>query len=393
MACDVTISRAIYNQAIVGASDCPLSALSYSAALSCLSSYPRRKDGGSTRFIHNRRCVSGILDMVLVSILSIPGQTSVDIDIGCNVQALAFLPDETPRIVSGEESTFQLRHLANAMMGESIAGGSNTVALAVAASADGKWIVTGASDGFTIWSRMPDGGIPVKVVHHPISGVRAIDISADSKWVVTGSDARSADVWELSTGERRPGLGPLRHEYNVVAVKFCPCGKRIATATLFGSIRIYATSSGQKLLTIPVSVTSTFSVPNITLAWSVNRPQIFVVSQGQIKCLNSDDGSIVFQWALRGVSHPSSVILSPDNKLIAYSLNKTVVVRDTATRQQIGEPLEHDGNVSCIAFSPGSDYLVVGAGTKITLWDLARLFVNAAYFPNVRLLLSGIYLI
>lgn len=329
--------------------------------------------------------------MALVSILSVPGKVNVEINIGSETRALAFLPDETPRIVSGEKSTFQLRHLADAMMGEQIESRSDV--LAVAASMDGRWIVTGATDGFTIWNREPGGGILVRVIHHAINGVRAVDISSDSKWVVTGSDARTVDVWNVSTGERRPGLGPLRHEYNVVAAKFCPCGNRIATATLFGSVRIYATSSGQKLLTIPISVMSTMSVPNITLAWFPSRPQIFAVAHGQIKCLNSDDGSLVFQWATRGISHPASVTLSPNSKFIAYSVNTTVVVRDTTTRQQIGDALPHDGNVSCIAFSPGSDYLVVGANTKFTIWDLGKLFINAAYSPDVGRLLSGSYLI
>lgn len=262
-------------------------------------------------------------------------------------------------------------------MGEQI--DSSTGVLAVAASKDGRRIVTGAADGFAIWSTV-QGGAPVMVVRHAISGVRAIDISSDSKWVITGSDAHTADVWDISTGERRPGLGPLKQEYNVIAVKFCPCGERIATATLFGSVRIYATNSGQKILTIPISVTSTPSVSNVTLAWFAHRPQIFAVSQGQIKCLKSDDGSIVFQWALRGVTHPSSIALSPNNKVIAYSLNDTVVLRDIATRQQIGNPLKHSGNVSCIAFSPGGDHLVAGADTKFTIWDLRKLVTDTSYF-------------
>ena len=323
--------------------------------------------------------------MVLVSILTLhPDTRKVEINIDSNIRALAFLPDERLRIVSGEENTVQLRLLEDHLMGEPIE--PSTGALAVAASKDGYWIVTGATDGFTIWSRAQGEGTPVAVARPAIGGiggVRAVDISSDSKWVVTGSDARTVDVWDISTGERRPGLGPLRHEYNVVAVKFCPCGERIATATLFGSVRIYATSSGQKLLTIPISVTSTLAAPNVTFAWFAHRPQIFAVSQGQIKCLNSDDGSIVFQWAIRGVIHPSSIALSPNSKVIAYSLNDTVVLRDTATREQIGGTLRHDGNVSCIAFSPGSDHLVVGTDTKYTIWDLRKLLPDTSYFIDV----------
>ncbi|KAI9457059.1 hypothetical protein HD554DRAFT_2303563 [Boletus coccyginus] len=315
--------------------------------------------------------------MVLVS--TTHPDTPKKINVDSKIRALAFLPDESLRIVSGEESTVRLRHLEDGLMGETI--DSSTGILAVAASKDGHWIITGTNDGLAIWNRVQD-----TVVRRAIGGVRAVDISSDSKWVVTGSDAHTADVWDISTGESRPGLKPFKHEYNVVAVKFCPCGWRIATATLFGSVRIYSISSGQKLLTIPISVTSTLSVSNVTLTWFAHRPQIFAVSQGQIKCLNSDDGSLVFQWPTRGVRHPSSVALSPNNKIIAYSINDAVVLRDTATRQQLGDPLKHDGNdVSCIAFSPRSDHLVTGADTKFTVWDLRKLLTDTLYFNDATI--------
>jgi len=303
--------------------------------------------------------------------------TPKKITVDSKIRALAFLPDESLRIVSGEESTVRLRHLEDGLMGEQIESSSGV--LAVAASKDGRWIITGTTDGFAIWNRAQG-----TVVRRAIGGVRTVDISSDSKWVVTGSDAHTADVWDISTGESRPGLKPFKHEYNVVAVKFCPCGERIATATLFGSVRIYSISSGQKLLTIPISVTSTLSVSNVTLTWFAHRPQIFAVSQGQIKCLNSADGSLVFQWPTRGVRHPSSIALSPNYKIIAYSVNDAVVLQDTTTRQQLGDPLKHDGNdVSCIAFSPRSDHLVTGADTKFTIWDLRKLLTDTSYFGDV----------
>ncbi|KAF8124713.1 hypothetical protein EV363DRAFT_1539540 [Boletus edulis] len=302
--------------------------------------------------------------------------TQKEMTIDSKIRALAFLPDEGLSIVSGEESTVQLRHLGDDLMGQPIE--PSTGALAVAASKDGRWIVTGTTDGFAIWKRVERG---VELVErHAIGAVRTIDISSDSKWVVTGSDDRTVDMWDISTGKRR--LGSLKHEYNVVAVKFCPCGERLATATLFGSVRIYVPSSGQwqKLLTIPISVNSTLSSPNIAFAWFAHRPQLFAVSQGQIKCLNSDDGSLVFQWATRGVKHPSSVILSPNSKFIAYSINNAVVIRDTATRQQIGDTLKLEGDVSCIAFSPKSDFLVAAAGAKFIIWNLRQLPTDPSHF-------------
>ena len=332
------------------------------------------KDGFLPGSVWDERYVSTVWNMLLGSALNQDPGTPKEINVDSKIRALAFLPGKSLRIVSGEESTVQLRHLDDQLMGEPIE--SSKTVLFVAASSDGSRIVTGTTDGFAIWDAKGE-----LVVRHAIGGVRTIDISSDSNWVVTGSDARTVDVWKMSTGERR--LDPLRHEYNVVAVKFCPCSERIATATLFGSVRIFATNSGKKLLTIPISVTTNLSVSNVTFAWFTHRPQIFAVSQGQIKCINTDDGSLIYQWPTRGVSHPSSVVLSPNNKLIAYSINNSVVLRDTATRQQVGENFKHEGNVSCIAFSPGSDCLVVGADTKFTIWGLRKLLNDTSYFTDV----------
>ena len=291
-----------------------------------------------------------------------------------DIRALAFLPNERLCVVS---NTVQLRRSDGHLLAEPpepIIG-----IFAVAISKDGERVVAGAIDGFAIWNLMQG-----RVVRHSMGRVRTIDISSDSKWVATGSDDYTADMWDISTGQRRPGLETLRHEYNVIAVKFCPCGERIATATLFGFVQIFATTSGQKLLTIPTVINSTVSVPNATLVWSTLLPYIFAVSQGYLKCFDSDDdASLVFEWPMHGVSHPSSIALSPNSKIIAYSVNDTVLLQDTATCQQIGDVLKYDGNVSCITFSPGGDRLAVGVDTKFIVQDLRKLPLDTSHFVDV----------
>ena len=297
------------------------------------------------------------------------------IDVGSEIRALAFLPDRRLCVVAGAESTVQLRHLDGHPAGEPPE--PITGVFAVATSKDGRWVVAGATDGFSIWDLEKD-----EVVRRSIGGVRAVDVSSDSSWVVTGSDDWLADVWDISTGERRPNIEPLRHEYNVISVKFCPCGERIVTATLFGVVRIFAASSGERLHTIPISVNSTLSVPSVTLAWSVLCSRVIAVSRAQVKCFNPDDKSVVCQWPIRSVKCPSSIVLSPNSKLIAYSINDTVVLRDTDTYRQIGNTLDHDGNVSCVVFSPRGDYLVAGLATKFTIWSLREALPDT-YFVDV----------
>lgn len=293
------------------------------------------------------------------------------------MRTLAFLPDERLCVVSGNERTVQLRRLRGQLVREPPE--PITGVFAIATSKDGDWVVTGTTDGFATWNLVQN-----RIERYLIGGVRAIDISSDSKWVITGSDDYTADVWDLSTGERHPGLGPLRHDYCVMGVKFCPCGKRVATAAHLGFIQIYATSSGQKLFTIPTIVSSSF-VSNFTFAWSALSPRVFAVSQGQIKCLNSNDGSLVSWWSIDvSNGHSSHVALSPNSKIIAYSVNNNILLRDTVTCKQVGDILEDVEDVSCITFSSGGDRLVAArVDAKPIVWDLRKLLSDTSYFIEV----------
>ncbi|SHN22642.1 WD40 repeat domain-containing protein [Actinacidiphila paucisporea] len=72
-----------------------------------------------------------------------------------------------------------------------------------------------------------------------------------------------------------------------------------------------------------------------------------------------------------------ALTFSPDSTVLATvsgSPNGVVRLWDTATRQQIGEPLQHTGTVFALAFSPDSTVLATadtGRGNgRVQLWDL-----------------------
>ncbi|KAH0831374.1 WD40-repeat-containing domain protein [Lanmaoa asiatica] len=95
----------------------------------------------------------------------------------------------------------------------------------VAVSRDGKWIVSG-SHKVMVWNAESYEKVTEFSGH--TDGLQAVDVSPDypdGTRIATGSVDKTACVWSLSTGQRL--LGPLKHDYWVVAAKFSPDGRLI----------------------------------------------------------------------------------------------------------------------------------------------------------------------
>jgi len=134
----------------------------------------------------------------------------------------------------------------------------------IAVSRDGKVIVSGTKSGLvTVWNADESRSKVAEFKAHS-DWVRAVDISPDAMKIATGSGDWSACVcsWSLSAGEKL--LGPLAHDFEVVAVKFSPDGRLIATATL-ESVRVCDSQNGSLLVEFPANV---YAGLNYSLAWA-----------------------------------------------------------------------------------------------------------------------------
>lgn len=246
----------------------------------------------------------------------------------------------------------------------------------VAVSQDGKWIVSGTTDGqVTVWDAKSHEKVNEFRGHDRI--VSAVDVTPDATKIVTGSYDTTVCVWSLATGERL--LGPFRIENTrwgpspVHAVKLSPSGRLFATATNFQeTVRIYDIQDG-RLVDFPVQVS--FSV-NQSLAWVGDNQHLFALSsEGDIHHLDMSTESTLHQWSVcsKGSQRrPSCIALASNGAFIAASNYTSVSFWDPTTHKQFGPVIHHPNRVDCMAISANFD-LMMGGGTKLILWNLREI--------------------
>lgn len=167
-------------------------------------------------------------------------------------------PDEAPRTLSGHgAAVHRLAHLPDGRLVSASADGTARVwpvdfdappivlrghadeIGAMAASSDGRWVVTGGVDGTIVrWDLLAaEPATSAVLLRGHEADVRALVISADGRWLASASHDRRARLWDLPTAETRHVL--RGHTEGVTAVAFAPGGTRLATGGADGQIRVW----------------------------------------------------------------------------------------------------------------------------------------------------------
>jgi len=183
--------------------------------------------------------------------------------------------------------------------------------------------------------------------------------------IATGSADGTACVWSLLTGEKL--LGPLKHNYWVVAAKFSPDGCLIATATwAHDSVRVYDSQNASLLVEFPVKVNSAL---NQFLAWASDGKRLFALSHDGYIHLDVSAKTMLSEWLTHNTNNPTCIALASNGTFIATSAASSVSLWDTTTHGQIGTVMEYTHSIRTMAISSNYD-LVTSGDTKITFWGL-----------------------
>ncbi|KAI9571053.1 hypothetical protein HD554DRAFT_2169413 [Boletus coccyginus] len=196
---------------------------------------------------------------------------------------------------------------------------------------------------------------------------------------MTRSSDETACIWSLSTGEKL--LGPLEHDNWVVAAKFSPDGRLIATATWHrDSVRVYDSHKGSLLVDFPVK---TYSLFNQSLAWASNSRLLFALScDSHIHHFDVSAKTMLLKWCIHSTNSSESIALASNGTFLATSADSLVSLWDTTTHKQIGAVITYTHSIWSMAISSNYD-LVTGGGHKITLRELCG-FLPSHYIPCMQ---------
>ena len=302
---------------------------------------------------------------------------SIEIDGEVKTRSIAFVADGDYIVSSDNNKIRRWRVKDGKEVGQQMDAGSKV--WSIAASRDGKWIVSGAYDGrVTVWDA-ENHKEAIEFRGH--SGfVSVMDISPDGTRIATGSWDYTLCVWSLSTGKQL--LGPIKHDYRVVAAKFSPDGRRIATATWTTPVRVYDSHDGRLLVDTPIRVGSSY---NHSLAWTALSKELLTLSDdGTIHRIDVATGTTLSKWAIHRNYHARCIALASDGAFIAASAKSSVSFWEIATHQQIGPLIHHPYKVESMAISANHS-LVMSGGKKIILRKLPDILPSSC-FDHVHVL-------
>jgi WD40 repeat protein/serine/threonine protein kinase len=361
------------------------------------------------------------------------------------VWAVAFSPDGQ-LLASG--STDRTVKVWDAATGKSLRTfrGHTDIILHLAFSPDGRHLASASSDGtIKVWDARSDGTVKQwatrpdgasQVASHPLSwdrftfkghtaGVRGVAWGPDGKHLASASNDGTIKVWHLMAGEAFPILGwdaadvawspdgrhlavpagtgvavwDVRrwrkrlvlpgHKEPVSGLAFSPDGKRLASASTDGTVKVWDAASGKELLTVGTSAGG-----NVGVVFSPDGRRLASVARRLDEKTRQYLGGVVVVWdAASGkklFALPAygegflKAVFSPDGRRLACAsgtraaldrlkpLPGEVRVWDATTGRQLLSLKGHADRVGDVAWGPDGNAIATASddGT-VKLWDAA----------------------
>jgi WD40 repeat protein/tetratricopeptide (TPR) repeat protein len=193
----------------------------------------------------------------------------------------------------------------------------------------------------------------------------SVTFSPDGRKLATASLDRTARLWDAATGEP---LGPaLEHSHFVYSVAFSPDGRSVVTGCRDRAARLWDVATGRR-----------FGPPmnhNAMISSVAFSPDAKTILTGSFDSTARRWDSATGQPLGQPIVHPAevySLAFSANGKMFATGgKDRTARLWDAATGRPIGQPFVHSSAVRALAFSPDGKTLVTGGDRKAQSWDVA----------------------
>ncbi|MDP1586181.1 MAG: hypothetical protein Q8M07_00435, partial [Prosthecobacter sp.] len=230
-------------------------------------------------------------------------------------------------------------------------------------SPDGRRVVTASKDNTArLWDAATGKPLGESLDHE--EDVTSAVFSADGHWVLTASKDDTARVWDATTG--KPAGPPLLHEGWVSDAAFSTDGRWVVTASRDKTARVWEAATGK-----PVSTLAGHEEALTSAVFSPDGRWVVTASE--------DDGARIWEAATgkqigETMPHKGSVVsvaFSADGRwVLTASKDNTARIWTAATGKPAGEPLRHEEEVQSAAFSADTRWVVTASlDNTVRLWD------------------------
>jgi WD40 repeat protein len=281
------------------------------------------------------------------------------------VRSVAFTPDNARLLSGGDDKAVRMWSLHNVRpLGEPLRGHEKSVS-SIAFSRDGKYIVSGSWDHTArVWNLRTRQMVGEPLRHG--DWVSSVAISRDGTRVATGSGDTTVRIWDLHTG-RQLGKSLSGHIGPVSSVDFSPDGERLVSGSWDNTLRLWNVQTGEPSgepmrSTIAAIHSVSFSEDGKTI--------VSGHLDKAIRLWDSRTGQLIGR-AFRGHERDvKSVAFSSDGLRIVSSSNDSTVRLWDTEGNMVGEPMRHEGLLSCAAINPAGTRIVSSSSDgTLRLWD------------------------